>query len=63
MLSINIKDSHQCEDTYVYAIVRTSPQVTHVVHAGDLLVLAGTMLMTPTNLLCSVANKHKGTFQ
>jgi len=46
MLSlIKIKDIYQCEDiNYVYAIVRTNPRATHVVHAGDL-VPAGTMLV------------------
>ena len=34
---IKIKDIHQCEDTdHVYAIVRTGPQVTHMVPTGDL---------------------------
>ena len=34
---INIKDIHQCEDTdHVYVIFRTSPRVTHMVRAGDL---------------------------
>jgi len=47
MLSIKIKDIHQCQDTkHVYAIVRTSPRATHVVRVGDL-VPAGTMLVTP----------------
>jgi len=47
MLSIKIKDIHQCRDTkHVYAIVRTSPRATHVVRVGDL-VPAGTMLVTP----------------
>jgi len=37
MLSIKIKDIHQCEDTnHVYAVVRTGPRSTHVVRAGDL---------------------------
>jgi len=48
MLSINIEDSHQWEDTKpVSAIVKTSPRATHVVCAGDL-VLAGTMLVILT---------------
>jgi len=47
MLSIKIKDIHQCEDTdHVYAIVRTSPRATQVIHVDDL-VPAGTMLVTP----------------
>jgi len=47
MLSIKIKDIHQLEDTdHVYAIVRTSPQATHVVRAGEL-APAGTMLAAP----------------
>ena len=46
MLSIKIKDIHQCEDIdHVYAIVRTGPRATHVVRVGDL-VPAGTMLVT-----------------
>jgi len=48
MLSlIQIKYIHQCQNTdHVYAIVRTSLQVTHMVRAGDL-VPAGTVLVTP----------------
>ena len=41
------KDIHPCENTdHVYAIVRTSPQATNDVRAGDL-VPAGTILVTP----------------
>jgi len=47
MLSIKINDIHPCQDIeHVYAIVRTSPLMTHMVRAGDL-VPAGTMLATP----------------
>jgi len=47
MLSTKIEDIHPCQDIeHVYAIVRTSPRETHVVHAGDL-VPVGTMLVTP----------------
>jgi len=46
MLSIKIKDIHLCQDIeHVYAIVRISPWVTHVLRAGDL-VPVGTMLVT-----------------
>jgi len=47
MLSLTkIKDIHQCEDTdHVYAVVRTAPLATRVVHGGDL-APAGTMLVT-----------------
>ena len=45
-LIIKIKDIYQCEDTdHVYAVVRTGPWATHMVHTGDL-VPAGTMLVT-----------------
>jgi len=47
MLSIKVKDIHQCEDTdLVYAIVRTSPRATQVACVVGL-VPAGTMLVTP----------------
>jgi len=46
MLSLIIKNIHQCEDTdHVYVIFRTSPRATHMVRAGDL-VPVGTTLVT-----------------
>ena len=38
MLSLIIKDAHQCQDTdHAYVIIRTSPGATDMVRAGDLL--------------------------
>jgi len=46
LLLIKINNIHLCEDTFhVAAILRTTPQATHVVRAGDLLPV-GTMLVT-----------------
>jgi len=55
---IKIKDIHQCEDTnHIYAVVRTNPRSTHVVHAGDL-VPAGTMLVTPDIVILSFERRY-----